>query len=153
MIDFDQYFHKTQIERLSFQTRKQNGNYGHDIIFLSSYLHDATFLRRDLVLKAGVIELEVNRDCWELYKLNSTTTNWLPGCRSRLRFSDVFRLKLPGSTPKEFMIGSVFIGSKSYRRDDYCELIIISQCLNFEIVIKAREDTIPVTLEDLEDPK
>ncbi len=152
MVDFGKFFHKTTMERLSFQTRGIGGNYRHDIVFISSYLHDATFSRDDFVLKDGVIDIVVNRACWELYRMHEKTTHLLPASHSRLRISDVWRIKLPHRMPKEFMIGQIYLGPKGFDRDDFCDLVIISQDLKSKVKVRAKQSAIPVSLEDLDDP-
>lgn len=87
-VNFIALFAKDGIERLSFQTRKDS-NFGHNLIFLSFYLHDAKFSPHSLVLNDNIVEFDLHRACWACYLRPGNAAHHLPACKSRLRFSEI----------------------------------------------------------------
>jgi hypothetical protein len=43
----------------------------HDLVFLNSLIHDATFHRKDARLSSERLTIPVDRDCWELLALKN----------------------------------------------------------------------------------
>ena len=80
------------------------------------------------------------------------TLTTCPFAERRLIFSGVSRLKTPRRLPKRFEIGKVFLGQRSYTRQDYCELMIVDGWGNDLITLRAKNPFIDVSLEDVEEP-
>lgn len=148
MINFTTAFIKRKIERLYFKTRR-NANYLHEIVFLSSYLHDSTFRLEDLVFKKGMVEIPLRRDCWEYWP----SLRCLPGCQSILTISGVrslrwSRKRLPGTVE----VTTVFVGEKQFTGTD-AHLVFHSNAQKLRLDLFGEDWFFDIGLRDLEDPK
>ena len=154
MIDFTTIFAKHEIECLDFRTGADRMvNYFHDIIFLSSYLHDATFSPKAMVHEDGKLTLDIHRDCWEFYTRIHRLTDKLLGCRSKLQISGVASANWStDAVPEEFEITKVYVGERQYLDGETARLIIASlgQDLRFELI--GSDDFFEIELKDLEEP-
>lgn len=45
---------------------RSDSNFHHDVVFLSSLIHDARVKNQGVLPVDGVLAIELNRDCWEL---------------------------------------------------------------------------------------
>lgn len=61
---FFDYFGKVP-RKVSYSVR-QNSNRYHDLVFLSSLIHDARFRLSRVALRGKRLSIPINRDCWEL---------------------------------------------------------------------------------------
>lgn len=154
MIDFTTLFAKQEIERLDFRTRR-GVNYEHEIIFLSSYLHDGRFRRGDVEEVGGVLRIALERDCWEfctpLHEERKTLL-WAP---SLLEVSGVDECRWsrdPGDA--ELGIRSVFIGESQYldKPSDRTHLVIDCGHQDVRIDLIGGNSYFDITLRDLADP-
>jgi hypothetical protein len=70
-VDFGAFFHTEDDKPVRYASRPFSANGRHDLIFLSSYLHDAEF-RMDQIQRHGkTVTIKLNRARWELdRKLN-----------------------------------------------------------------------------------
>lgn len=153
MIDFTTAFAKRKIERLHFETRK-NVNYFHEIVFLSSYLHDATFGVADLSFARGVVTIPLERDCWEFWTRIHRVKNRLLGCRSILTISGVRSVRWSRKRrPKTLEISSVFVGEKHFTVQDRAHLVFYSFGQKLRLDIYGGDSYFDIDLKDLDDPK
>ncbi|MGH9689023.1 MAG: hypothetical protein ACRD5K_18270 [Candidatus Acidiferrales bacterium] len=67
--DFGKYFHTKNRSPIAFVCR-DTPNLFHDIVFMASYLHDAEFGLEDVRRTGKVLRIVMQRDRWELYKLD-----------------------------------------------------------------------------------
>jgi hypothetical protein len=65
--DFGIYFRTNRRSPVDFVCR-QAPNLFHDMVFLQSYLHDATFEASGVHLRKTILRIDLQRDRWELYK-------------------------------------------------------------------------------------
>src|SRR5512139_4057654 len=65
-------------------------NFIHDLVFLSSLVHDATLKRSRIIIKGKSLIIPIMRDCWELYIHDKSE---LQTAKSILRFSPVADLE------------------------------------------------------------
>ena len=153
MIDFTTLFAKQTIERLDFRTRR-DVNYKHEIIFLSSYLHDARFRPADLEQKDGVLRFALERDCWEFYTRIHRVGDALLSVPSVLEISGVDDC-LWSQTPadSEISIRSVFIGERQHLEQDTAHLVFDCPYQNLRIDLLGSESFFDITLKDQADPK
>lgn len=153
MIDFTTLFAKQTIERLDFRTRR-DVNYKHEIIFLSSYLHDARFRPADLEQKDGVLRFALERDCWEFYTRIHRVGDALLSVPSVLEISgvdDCLWSKAPAES--EISIRSVFIGERQHLEQDTAHLVFDCPYQNLRIDLLGSESFFDITLRDQADPK
>jgi len=152
MIDFTTIFAKQEIERLSFKTRR-DVNYDHEIIFLSSYLHDASFKREDFRQQGGTITINLLRDCWEFYTRVHRVGDELLRCRSKLSISGVDLVRWnPDSNADRMDIKSVFIGEHQHLEEGVAHLVLISVIPYLRIDLMGTDDFFDIELLDQEDP-
>jgi hypothetical protein len=52
--------------KVRYEIRTGDSNMYHDVIFLSSLVHDARFRLADVRLKRGRLTIPLERDCWEI---------------------------------------------------------------------------------------
>ncbi|HEV2962668.1 MAG TPA: hypothetical protein VG649_12635 [Candidatus Angelobacter sp.] len=88
-IDFGTGFHTDSHAPIRYETR-YGPNRQHDVFYLSSYIHDATFRIDELDLRRKSLFLPLNRDRWELYR----GVGDLVSIRSELTISRVVSLRL-----------------------------------------------------------
>ncbi|MEG2076305.1 MAG: hypothetical protein RRY34_07355 [Victivallaceae bacterium] len=65
--DFGQYFHTSNKMPLYYKMRYDENKY-HDLAYIASYLHEATFNLHDITFADGRLEINVTRIRWELYQ-------------------------------------------------------------------------------------
>ena len=53
-------------KKVSYEARTNGSNMYHDVVFLSSLVHDARFRLADVRLKRGRLTIPLERDCWEI---------------------------------------------------------------------------------------
>ncbi len=68
MVDFGTSFHTTSLAPVLYEARCWGANGLHDIVFISSYVHDATFRADEIRLRRGTFSLSLERARWELFK-------------------------------------------------------------------------------------
>src|SRR4051812_18405754 len=67
--DFFQLFRETFAgppRKIRYEIRTTDSNMYHDVVFLSSLIHDARFRLADVRLKRGRLTIPLERDCWEV---------------------------------------------------------------------------------------
>lgn len=152
MIDFTTAFAKRTIERLHFKAR-QNVNYLHDVVFLSSYLHDGTLSVADITFRKGVVRMLRDRDCWEFYNRIHRNKYQLLGCPSILTISGVRSLRWSRKKfPKTVEITKVFVGEKQFL-DDIAHLVFHCPAQNVRLDLLGDDWCFEIELVDLVDPK
>jgi hypothetical protein len=153
MIDFTTLFAKTTVERLSFRTRR-NVNYKHEVIFLSSYLHDARFKRSDFIESRGKITIKLERDCWEFFTRIHKVKDLLLFAPSILTICGVDECRWSRRPDKETVsIRSVFVGERQYLEQGTAHLVFDCPYQNIRIDVIGNDDYFDIKLEDQDDPK
>lgn len=67
--DFSRLFRETfagSPKKISYEVRTNGSNMYHDVVFLSSLVHDARFRLADIRLKRRRLTIPLERDCWEI---------------------------------------------------------------------------------------
>ena len=66
--DFQKLFfdHFGKVPRKVSYSVRQNSNRYHDLVFLSSLIHDARFKMSKVTMRGKRLSIPINRDCWEL---------------------------------------------------------------------------------------
>ncbi len=153
MIDFTTLFAKQTVERLDFRTRR-DVNYKHEIIFLSSYLHDARFRRSDIEEQDGVLRIRLERDCWEFYtRIHRVGDSLLcaPSILEISGFAECRWSKNPADA--EISIRSVFIGERQYLEEDTSHLVFDCPYQGLRIDVIGSDSFFDITLKDQADPR
>ena len=65
--DFGTWFRATEPQRICYEIRN-DANRLHDLVYLSSYLHDARLCPSSVKLTRGCLRIRLERDCWELFE-------------------------------------------------------------------------------------
>jgi hypothetical protein len=126
----------------------------HDLAFLSSLIHDASFLEKDVILRGQKLTIPISRDCWEI---PMTSENELHVAKARLTFVSVRDLKwvfenIERANPdQELLIDGLCI-NESYRShaNDRFDFIISGH--GWQLLFTLEEFNFIVKLQDIEVP-
>ena len=126
--DFGKYFRTNSRSPIDFVCRGVP-NLLHDLVFLRSYIHDASFEISKIRLSGKTLRIPMQRDRWERYK----TSGKLERVAAKLIISPVLALKWE-STPKtrasspsnEFLIRDVYLGESYWDRSDKADIVLSS---------------------------
>jgi hypothetical protein len=153
--DFGAAFHTDSQAPIHYERRWQAGNHRHDIIYISSYIHDATFRLDEIRWRGKSLTIPLNRARWELYG----GVGDLVFIRSELIISPVisFRLELAN----RYMLRNKFLQSPELTvsrlqdvsgqwEDSDDEEIVINCILGSKLRLRVSDDlTFRVRLIDL----
>ena len=119
--DFGIYFRTNNRSPIDFVCR-ETPNLLHDMVFLRSYLHDATFEAGDVRLKGAVLRIGLKRDRWELYKSHGE----LESIATRLIISPVLSLKWKSKarSADKFSVCDVYLGESFWDNSDTAEVVL-----------------------------
>lgn len=126
--DFGKYFRTNSRSPIDFVCRDAP-NLLHDIVFLRSYIHDASFDISKIRVTGKSLSIPIQRDRWERYK----TSRKLESIESFLVISPVLSLKWK-SIPKtpntsrsgKFLIRDVYLGESYWDSSDVAEIVLSS---------------------------
>ncbi len=76
--------------RVTYEVRRDSNRF-HDLVFLTSLIHDARFKRADVRLRGKRLTIPIERDCWELFQ-GAKRGEWYVAA-ARLTFLPVSRLQ------------------------------------------------------------
>jgi hypothetical protein len=126
--DFGKYFRTNSRSPIDFVCRDAP-NLLHDIVFLRSYIHDASFDVSRIRLGTKILRLPMQRDRWERYK----TSRKLESIAAILVISPVLALKWKSipkargkSCPGKFYIRDVYLGESYWDSSDVAEIVLSS---------------------------
>ena len=119
--DFGIYFRTNSRSPINFVSR-DTPNLLHDMIFLRSYLHDATFETGDVHLTGNVLLIKMNRDRWELYKAPGE----LESIATRLVIRPVLSLtwRPKPKVASKFFIRDLFLGESFWDDSDKADVVL-----------------------------
>ena len=136
---------------------RQDSNRFHDLIFLTSLVHDARFNRKQVVLRGTRLVIPIERDCWELpHVQHSDTSGELHIARARLTISPVrhiewqFQHKTDFSADTELWIQNVWIDRQATQADDTMPVVING--FTWKCILTVHEPDLTIRLQDLETP-
>ncbi len=154
--DFGSFFHRTTPTKVKYQLRF-NANLFHDVVYLTSYIHDARFKIESIKHERKRLVIPIERDCWELC---FDTPHGLMTAESKLTIFPVedFSATMDGcSLPIEgqddednFWISEIFISDDYYENNEDFHIVIKTINLRLKIHIKSASPLIK--LEDLTIP-
>jgi hypothetical protein len=130
--DFGEYFRTNSRSPIDFVCR-EGPNLLHDLVFLSSYIHDASFEISKLRLSGKTLRIPMQRDRWERYE----TSRELESVAAKLVISPVLALKwepIPktraSSRSNEFFIRDVYLGESFWDSSDRADIVLSSNGKN-----------------------
>lgn len=88
--DFGAEFHTESLAPICYERRIGHANGRHDIIFLSSYVHDGTFRLDQVRLRQKTLVIPLERARWELFR----KLDELKSIRSELKITHVLSLRM-----------------------------------------------------------
>lgn len=149
---FDYFGRKTK--KVTYELRLPP-NLLHDLVFMSSLVHDARFHIKDIVIRGKKLTIPIERDCWELPKMPET--NELHVTRSRLVFTTVHDIRWEfkdiskASPDKELWIDYLYI-DEDFRSDksDYFTFTIAGD--DWKLIFSLKEYDFTAKLQDEEAP-
>ncbi len=149
---FFSYFGDTP-RKVVYQIR-QDSNRHHDIVFLTSLIHDARFKRSDFALRGKRLYVNINRDCWELGFVDRNLASELYIADARLSVSEVTSIDwsfengfdMTGST--ELWITDIWLDPHSYH--DYRRPTLAGHGWSCNMMLS--DDNITIKLSDKEVP-
>ncbi|HEY4759488.1 MAG TPA: hypothetical protein VIH42_02795 [Thermoguttaceae bacterium] len=152
---FREHFDTTPA-KLMYQVR-QDSNRMHDIVFLSSLIHDARFRRKDLVLRNKRLVIGVERDCWELGMVDRADSKDIYLVQSRLIVSPVTEIKwgfahgTDFAPEDELWIHDIWIARQAIQPGEYISLILGG--FTWECILTVHEPNMTVRLQDIDIPR
>jgi hypothetical protein len=153
--DFQKLFfdHFGRVPRRVVYSVRQDSNRYHDLVFLSSLIHDARFRASDAALHGKRLTISINRDCWELGFVKNTKGSELHVADSRMTISPVrsveWRVSQGCKMDKtEFWIGSVWLEQDT--NGDARDLVIDGH--DWRCVVTLETEDIMIRLSDRETP-
>jgi len=150
---FEHFGRKPRKQR--YELRFESSNIGHDVIFLSSLIHDARFKRQDMRTRGTGVYIDLERDAWEL---GIEPLNW---CKSRLSIRGVVGTELREVDPleekhEEFYVQEIVLthewGQTGYDNKDYGYRLVM-KCFGREYHMLLDEKVASVVLQDTTVPQ
>ena len=133
----------------------------HDLVFLSSLIHDARFGMRDVTRKGRILSIRINRDCWEIPMVEHAVppaSCELHIAKSRLELTRVKRIswrmprKQRGTTDRELLILDLHLDENWFCSGGSCfDFVILGDV--WKCVIDLGRDEWSVCLHDEEAPR
>ncbi|HDZ21093.1 hypothetical protein LCGC14_0094630 [marine sediment metagenome] len=151
---FNTYFASTS-RPICYEVRR-DANRGHDLVFLSSLVHDARFPRDAVSLDGQTLTIPMDRDRWEDFR----EKNALWSVAATLTIGGVVshEWRLTGDGPPsaddaEFCLRDLYIGEREFRADDDATPtfpLILTGCFEWELAIELDKRTWSIRLADAE---
>jgi hypothetical protein len=138
--------------RVAYEIREDSNRY-HDMIFLTSLVHDARFRRETVRFRGKRLSIPINRDCWELGTVNHGDSCELYVANGRLDISPVvevewrFQYGAEFSPATELWILCLVLVHKTF---DTMELTIDGE--DWACVLIVKDENLRIMLRDLEVP-
>ena len=139
-------------KKVTYEVRQDSNRY-HDLVFLSSLIHDARLKLSDVVRQKKQVSISINRDCWELGIVKRNGIGELYMANGKLTFSPAKSIqwhfqRKSKLDEEELWIGGIWLNRPS--RNDLRSLIIEGHGWDCEIILK--DEDIRIVLEDIEVP-
>ncbi|UTG94178.1 hypothetical protein [Geobacter sulfurreducens] len=159
--DFTQLFYEffgSKPRKVEYEVRNGPCRY-HDLVFLSSLIHDAR-LQREKIQKRGTrVTIPINRDCWEL-GLTPSEENGLK--YSELHIADAilsvspvkniewsFNDNINFSLEAELWIQSIWLERKNWRDE---QMNVVLDGMDWRCILTVAEDDLLLKVKDKEIP-
>jgi len=139
-------------KKVTYEVRQDSNRY-HDLVFLSSLIHDARLKPSDVVQRKKQISISINRDCWELGIVKRNGSGELYIANSTLMISPIKSVQWHSQhkfkfDKEELWIGGIWLNRPS--SNGLRSLIIEGHGWDCEITLK--DEDIRIVLEDIEVP-
>jgi hypothetical protein len=151
---FHDHFGKTPA-KVTYGIRR-DANETHDVVFLSSLIHDAIFRRKDVVLRNKRLVMPIVRDCWELGLLDRDGSKELHVAQSRLIVSPVAKMRWSFAHPADFrpedelMICDIRLERQAVKPGECVSLILGG--FTWQCAMTVSDSDLMVRLQDMETP-
>ena len=126
--DFGKYFRTNSRTPIDFVCR-DGANLLHDVVFLRSYIHDASFEAREVRLRGKTLRIRMQRDRWEFHK-DSKNLESIP---ATLVISPVLTVKWESfsktrasSIPNKFFVRDIYLGEIFWDNSDKADIVLSS---------------------------
>jgi hypothetical protein len=142
-----------QVPRKVVYSVRQDSNQRHDLIFLSSLIHDARFKMSKVRLRGNRLTIPMNRDCWELGMVNHDGVAELYVAEAKLTIGRVHSVewRIPhGLKPEEMELWIGRVSLTPPGNDDTCDFAIEGD--DWSCIIRLRDNDIAIRLADQETP-
>lgn len=129
---------------------RYDSNFFHDIVFLSSLIHDARIQKNNVKLTSKTLTLPLERDCWEL---GINKKKELHIAKTKLTISGVKELKWISRKPntEELCLDYLWISEDFRKHDtDYFDFIFVG--FNWRFKVKLDILKWSISLKDQEKP-
>ena len=152
--DFGSHFHLAAPRSISYVLRP-HPNLCHDIVYLSSYLHDARFRRAAVRVSGDTLTIDVKRDTWELYQ----KTGRLKSVPSRLTIKPVSKIEWQFDGPladskadftrEELDMTYLYLGEACWTDSTGGEIVLANPTAAFRLRVRLSEKDFHVQLTDI----
>ncbi len=148
-IFFDHFGTKPRRQR--YELRFDTSNLYHDVIFLSSMIHDARISRNAVHQRKDKVKILMQRDTWENGTLVLENAPKLHYCESQLNISGVqsiewrFACSIPKEQEELWIVGLDL--SRSHESSDYFDLVLDG--MDWALWMKLDENRASVMLKDI----
>lgn len=134
-------------------TIREDSNRYHDLIFLSSLIHDARFRREAVKLRGKRLTIPINRDCWELGIVDHADSHELHCADARLDISLVVNIEWRFDHGSEFSPSAeLWIEEFWLVRETDETMKVTMGGFDWGSVITVRDEDLVIKLRDLEIP-
>jgi hypothetical protein len=149
---FDYFGSKPRRHR--YELRFGTSNLFHDVVFLSSLVHDARFVMNGVLRQKDRVRIQIQRDTWEVGTLVRENAAELHYCKSELKFNGVASVewRFTGNVAAEkdeLWIHDLRLRQLSQPEDSF-EILISGE--NWGVSFVLGEDNAAVMLQDKELP-
>ncbi|WZP00640.1 hypothetical protein EP7_002289 [Isosphaeraceae bacterium EP7] len=153
--DYSALFHREKVRPLHFRVRG-GSNFVHDIQFLSSYLHDGRFSVESAIIRGKTMRITIERDCWELGKVERPEASELYVAKARLTIGPISTVHWETNDPaclgRKLWIESIYAGAAHWETPGITELVISAPRGGWKIRVSIADDLGEIRLDDLETP-
>lgn len=127
--DFGKYFRTNSRGPIDFVCREVP-NLLHDLVFLRSYLHDASFEINKIRLAGKTLCVPMQRDRWERYKvsreLESVAAKLVISPVLALKWEPIPKVRASSHHSNEFFIRDVYLGESFWDSSDKADIVLSS---------------------------
>ncbi|WP_165244733.1 hypothetical protein [Paludisphaera soli] len=153
--DFTEHFRREEVKPLRFRSRP-DGNYKHEVHYLSGYLHDARFTAASVVRRGQTLRVDFDRDCWELGLVRRPASSELYIAKSRFTIAPVADLRWdiddPATLTRELWVENIYLGPDHWEVPGASELVLSAPHGGWRMRIEIDDDVADIRLRDLEKP-
>jgi hypothetical protein len=153
--DFKKLFYDffgSKPKKVTYSIRHDSNRY-HDLIFLTSLIHDARFKRSDIKRRGKKLTILLNRDCWELGFVKHEKSSELYITNSLLSISPVVNIEWRYNNESKFNPESeLWIHDVIIQRESFTTLKVVLDGDGWSLHLNASDVEFKMGFYDLEVP-